>query len=45
MDRSSRSTDLVSVSSGVWLFQVSGNTLVLELTAKGTKYYKDSDLN
>jgi len=35
----------VSVSPGVWLFQVSGDSLALELTAKGTKYYKDSDLN
>jgi lipid-binding SYLF domain-containing protein len=35
----------VSVSPGVWLYQVSGNSLALELTAKGTKYYKDSDLN
>jgi len=35
----------VSVSPGVWLYQVSGDGLALELTAKGTKYYKDSDLN
>jgi lipid-binding SYLF domain-containing protein len=35
----------VSVSPGVWLYQVSGDSLALELTAKGTKYYKDSDLN
>jgi lipid-binding SYLF domain-containing protein len=35
----------VSVSPGVWLYQVSGNSLAVELTAKGTKYYKDSDLN
>ncbi|HSI54318.1 MAG: hypothetical protein ACAH21_02675 [Ramlibacter sp.] len=35
----------VSVSPGVWLYQVTGNSLALELTAKGTKYYKDSDLN
>ena len=35
----------VSVSPGVWLYQVSGDSLSLELTAKGTKYYKDSDLN
>jgi len=35
----------VSVSPGVWLYQVSGDSLALELTAKGTKYYKDSELN
>lgn len=35
----------VSVSPGVWLYQVSGDSLALELTAKGTKYYKDADLN
>ena len=35
----------VSVSPGVWLYQVAGDSLALELTAKGTKYYKDSDLN
>ena len=35
----------VSLSPGVWLYQVSGDSLALELTAKGTKYYKDGDLN
>jgi lipid-binding SYLF domain-containing protein len=35
----------VSVAAGVWLYQMSGDSLALELTAKGTKYYKDSDLN
>jgi lipid-binding SYLF domain-containing protein len=35
----------VSISPGVWLYQVTGDSLALELTAKGTKYYKDSDLN
>jgi lipid-binding SYLF domain-containing protein len=35
----------VSVSPGVWLYQVSGDSLALELTAKGTKYYKDTALN
>jgi lipid-binding SYLF domain-containing protein len=35
----------VAVSPGVWLYQVSGDSLAVELTAKGTKYYKDSDLN
>jgi lipid-binding SYLF domain-containing protein len=35
----------VSVAQGVWLYQVTDKGLALELTAKGTKYYKDSDLN
>jgi len=35
----------ISVSPGVWLYQLTGSGLALELTAKGTKYYKDDDLN
>jgi lipid-binding SYLF domain-containing protein len=35
----------VAIAPGVWLYQVSGDSLALELTAKGTKYYQDSDLN
>ena len=35
----------VSVQPGVWLYQMTQDGLALELTAKGTKYYKDSDLN
>ena len=35
----------VAVAPGVWLYQLSGDSLALELTAKGTKYYKDGDLN
>ena len=35
----------VTVSPGVWLYQVTDKGLALELTAKGTKYYKDADLN
>lgn len=35
----------VSVSPGVWLYQLTGDSLALELTAKGTRYYKDTDLN
>jgi len=35
----------VSVSPGVWLYQVTDKGLALELTAKGTKYFKDGDLN
>ena len=35
----------VAVAPGVWLYQLSGDSLALELTAKGTKYYKDGDLS
>ena len=35
----------VAVSPGVWLYQLTDTGLALELTAKGTKYYKDTDLN
>lgn len=35
----------MSVSPGVWLYQLTDEGLAVELTAKGTKYYKDSDLN
>jgi len=35
----------VSVAPGVWLYQLTDDGLALELTAKGTKYYKDGDLN
>lgn len=35
----------LAVSPGVWLYQLSGDSLALELTAKGTKYYRDDELN
>jgi len=35
----------LSVSPGVWLYQITDDGLALELTVKGTKYYKDDDLN
>jgi hypothetical protein len=35
----------MSVSPGVWLYQLTGDGLALELTTKGTKYYKDANLN
>ncbi|MGD0417707.1 MAG: YSC84-related protein [Terriglobales bacterium] len=35
----------VSVADGVWMYQLTDKGVALELTAKGTKYYKDSDLN
>jgi lipid-binding SYLF domain-containing protein len=33
------------VSPGVWLYQITDDGLALELTAKGTKYYKNDALN
>ena len=35
----------VSVSEGVWMYQMTDKGLALELTGKGTKYSKDDDLN
>ena len=35
----------MSVSPGIWLYQITDDGLAAELTAKGTKYYKDKDLN
>jgi lipid-binding SYLF domain-containing protein len=35
----------VSVSDGVWMYQLTDAGLALEITAKGTKYYKNNDLN
>jgi lipid-binding SYLF domain-containing protein len=35
----------LSVSPGVWLYQLTDDGLALELTVKGTKYYKDESLN
>ena len=35
----------IPVSPGVWVYQLTDKGVALELTAKGTKYYKDDDLN
>jgi len=35
----------VSVSPGVWMYQVTRDGLAAELVVKGTKYLKDADLN
>jgi lipid-binding SYLF domain-containing protein len=35
----------VSVSDGVWMYQLTDKGLAAEITAKSTKYYKDDDLN
>lgn len=44
-DKGSAYQGAVAVSPGVWIYQVTDKGLALELTAKGTKYYKDGDLN
>jgi len=35
----------VAIADGIWLYQLTDAGLALELTVKGTKYYKDNDLN
>lgn len=35
----------VSVSPGVWLYQITSGGLVAEITVKGSKYYQDKALN
>jgi hypothetical protein len=35
----------VLVMPGVWMYQLTDKGLALELTGKGTKYYKDDELN
>jgi lipid-binding SYLF domain-containing protein len=35
----------IPVGQGVWVYQLTDKGVALELTAKGTKYYKDDDLN
>jgi lipid-binding SYLF domain-containing protein len=35
----------VSVSDGVWMYQLTDKGVAVEITAKSTKYYKDDDLN
>jgi hypothetical protein len=38
-------TGAMSVSPGVWVYQLTDDGVAAELTAKGTKYYKDTELN
>jgi len=35
----------LQISPGVYVYQLTGSGLAVELTAKGTKYYRDNDLN
>jgi lipid-binding SYLF domain-containing protein len=38
-------TGAVSIKPGVWMYQLTDDGLALELTAKGTKYYQNGELN
>ena len=44
-DKGSAYQGAASVSPGVWMYQLTDTGLAAEITAKGTKYYKDNDLN
>jgi lipid-binding SYLF domain-containing protein len=44
-DQGAALTGAVSVAPGVWMYQLTDTGLAAEITGKGTKYYKDSDLN
>jgi lipid-binding SYLF domain-containing protein len=44
-DKGASMEGAVSVSDGVWMYQLTDKGIALEITAKGTKYYKDDDLN
>ena len=44
-DKGGALTGAASVSPGVWMYQLTDKGVALEITAKGTKYYKDDDLN
>ena len=35
----------VAVSDGVWMYQLTDKGLAVEISATGTKYYKNDDLN
>ncbi len=44
-DQGAALSGAVSVSPGVWMYQLTDTGLAAEITGKGTKYYKDSNLN
>ncbi len=44
-DRGASIQDAITLAPGVYLYQLTDTGLSAELTAKGTKYYKDDDLN
>jgi len=44
-DKGGSMAGAASVSDGVWMYQLTDKGLAAEITATGTKYYKDDDLN
>jgi lipid-binding SYLF domain-containing protein len=44
-DKGASMEGAASVADGVWVYQLTDKGVALEITAKGTKYYKDGDLN
>ena len=44
-DKGASMEGAASVADGVWMYQLTEKGIALEITAKGTKYYKDGDLN
>jgi hypothetical protein len=38
-------TGAVSVSPGVWMYQLTDRGIAAEITGKGTKYFRDKELN
>ena len=44
-NKGAASAGAIPMSEGIWLFQMTDRGLALEATIKGTKYYKDKDLN
>jgi lipid-binding SYLF domain-containing protein len=44
-DKGGSMAGAASVSEGVWMYQLTDKGLAVEISATGTKYYKDGDLN
>jgi lipid-binding SYLF domain-containing protein len=44
-DKGGSLTGAASVSEGVWMYQLTDKGLAAEISAKSTKYFKDTDLN
>lgn len=44
-DKGGAMSGAVSVADGVWMYQLTDSGLAVEISATGTKYYKDDDLN
>ncbi len=44
-DKGASLAGAISASPGVWMYQLTETGLAVEITGKGTKYYKDDDLN